>query len=114
MTANERAYLARLLQACSTIAQLQVLALAFRELVHEHDLAALARWLEEVDGANIPELTGFANGLRADRAAVEAGITLPWNQGQTEGQVNRLKTLKRTMYGRGKLDLLKLRLLRAA
>ena len=111
---NERAYIAQLLQACPTIARLQVLALAFRELVHQHDLAAFARWLEEVDKAGIPELTGFANGLRADRTAVEAGITLPWSQGQTEGQVHRLKMLKRVMYGRGKLDLLKLRLLRTA
>jgi transposase len=77
-------------------------------------LATFAKWLDEVDQADIPEFTGFANGLRADRAAVEACITLPWSQGQTEGQVNRLKMLKRAMYGRGKLDLLKLRLLRAA
>jgi transposase len=114
LTAKERAYIAHLLEASPTIARLQVLALAFRELVHQHDLAAFATWLEEVDQADIAELTGFANGVRADRAAVEAGITLPWSQGQTEGQVNRLKTLKRAMYGRGKLDLLKLRLLRAA
>jgi transposase len=114
LTSNERTYIAQLLQACPTIARLQVLARTFRDLLHQHDLAAFAEWLEEVDTANIPELTGFANGLRADRAAVEAGITLPWSQGQTEGQVNRLKTLKRAMYGRGTLDLLKLRLIRAA
>jgi transposase len=114
LTEHERVYIAHLLPACPTIARLQDLALAFRNVVHEHDLAAFARWLEQVDQAGIPELTGFANGLRADRAAVEAGITLSWSQGQTEGQVNRLKTLKRAMYGRGKLDLLKLRLLYAA
>jgi transposase len=114
LTANEQAYLTHLLPACPTIARLQCLALAFRDVVHDHDLAGLAHWLEEADQAGIPELTGFANGLRADRAAVEAGITLSWSQGQTEGQVNRLKTLKRAMYGRGKLDLLKLRLLHAA
>jgi DNA-binding NarL/FixJ family response regulator len=56
LTANERAYLAHLLHACPTIAQLQVLALAFRELVHQHDLTALAKWLEEVDQSDIPEL----------------------------------------------------------
>jgi len=96
------------------MARLQVLALAFRELVQQHDLAACGTWLEDVDEAGIPELSGFANGLRADRTAVEAGITLPCSQGQTEGQVNRQKTLKRAMDGRGKVDLLKLRLLRTA
>jgi len=114
LTENERAYLAKLLQACPTIARLQALALAFRELVHQHDLAAFAQWLQDVDQLDIPELIGFANGLRAARAAVEAGITLSWSQGQTEGHVNRLKMLKRAVYGRGKLDLLKLRLLHAA
>jgi len=113
-TEHERAYVAQLQQACPPIARLQTLALAFRELVHQHDLAAFAGWLVEADQADMPELSGFAHGLRADRAAVEAGITLSWSQGQTEGQVNRLKALKRAMYGRGKLDLLKLRLLRAA
>lgn len=59
-------------------------------------------------------MSGFVNGLRADRAAVEAGITLSWSQGQTEGQVNRLKALKRAMFARAKLDLLKLRSVHAA
>jgi transposase len=111
LTAHERAYLMQLQQICPPIGRLQVLARAFYDIVHQHDLAAFARWWDEAERAGLPELTGFADGLRADRAAVEAGLTLPWSQGQTEGSVNRLKTLKRAMYGRGKLDLLKQRLL---
>ena len=52
----------------------------------------------------------FANGLRSDYVAVEAALREPWSNGQTEGQINRLKTLKRQMYGRANIDLLKARL----
>ena len=54
--------------------------------------------------SEIPELAGFAEGIRRDGAAVRAAIALPWSQGQVEEQVNRLKLLKRQMYGRAKLD----------
>jgi transposase len=62
----------------------------------------------------MPELHGFAGGLRRDLHAVSAALQWEWSNGQTEGQVNRLKTLKRAMYGRAKLDLLRLRLVYAA
>jgi len=52
--------------------------------------------------------------LTDDRAAVEAGLSLEWSNGQTEGQVNKLKLLKRQMYGRANFDLLRRRVLRAA
>lgn len=113
-TDDERTYVHHLPHGRHTLARLQTLARTFRAIVRLHDVAALARWLDDADQSAIPELCGFANGLRADRAAVEAGITLPWSQGQTEGQVNRPKTLKRAMYGRSKMDLLRLRLLHTA
>jgi transposase len=56
-------------------------------------------------------VTGFAVRLEQDRSAVEAALTLPYSQGQTAGQINRLKTLKRTMYGRANFDLLHKRFL---
>ena len=56
----------------------------------------------------------FAATLDQDVAAVRAALTLPWSSGQTEGQINRLKLLKRNMYGRAKLDLLRRRVLLAA
>jgi len=59
-------------------------------------------------------MRGFAGGLRRDVAAVTAALEWAWSNGQTEGQVNRLKLLKRAMFGRGKDDLLRLRLIHAA
>ena len=58
--------------------------------------------------ASIPFFTPMDE---AERAAVRAGLTLPWSNGQTEGQVNRLKMLKRQMYGRANIDLLRQRVL---
>jgi len=58
-----------------------------------------------------PKLASFATGLRRDRAAVDAGLTLEWSQGHVEGQVNRVKVLKRVGYGRCGFDLLKQRVL---
>jgi transposase len=67
-----------------------------------------------VTASDIPELARFARGLMEDRAAVEAGLTLEWSNGQTEGQVNKLSFLKRSMYGRANFDPLRLRLLNVA
>ena len=111
LTNDEQRYVDQLRHECPVVAHLQTLARTFRDLVRTHDVAAFARWLEAADQSELPEGRGFAGGLRADRAAVEAGITLPWSQGQTEGQVNRLKTLKRAMFGRATFELLRLRLL---
>jgi transposase len=89
----------------------QRLVAEFQRVVKTHDIGALAAWLTAAQTSDVPELQGFALGIRQDRAAVEAGITEPWSQGQTEGQVNRLKAIKRTMYGRANFDLLRLRVL---
>jgi transposase len=67
----------------------------------------LPDWLAE---AETSALSSFARGLRADERAVTAALREPWSNGQTEGQINRLKTLKRQMYGRANLDLLRARL----
>ena len=56
-------------------------------------------------------VASFASGILRDRAAVQAAITQPWSNGQTEGQITKLKLVKRQMYGRGKLDLLQARLM---
>jgi transposase len=75
---------------------------------------AFEAWLVRATTSDIPELDRFAHGLTDDREAIEAGLTLEWSNGQTEGQVNKLKLLKRSMYGRANFDLLRLRLLQAA
>ncbi len=59
-------------------------------------------------------IASFARGLRSDFSAVAAALREPWSNGQTEGQINRLKTLKRQMYGRANTDLLRARLVAPA
>ncbi len=76
--------------------------------------ARLTRWLADAAGSATPQLTAFTTKLRQDLAAVRAGLTLPWSQGQTEGQILKLKLLRRQMYGRGNIDLVRKRALRAA
>jgi transposase len=80
-------------------------------MVRERTGQQLNRWLQAVEESNLPELESFADGVQQDKAAVLAGLTLQWSNGPTEGQVTRLKLIKRSMYGRAKLDLLKLRVL---
>jgi transposase len=64
-----------------------------------------------VDADDQPELRTFAAGIRQDLAAVTAGLTLPYSSGSTEGNVNRLKAIKRQMYDRASLDLLRIRVI---
>jgi transposase len=74
----------------------------------------LEQWIGEVAASGLPEFEAFVTKLRQDMAAVLAGLRLPWSQGQTEGQITKLKLLKRSMYGRGSFDLLKQRVLYAS
>jgi transposase len=74
----------------------------------------LEQWMTEAEATEIPELTAFVTKLRQDVDAVSAAFALPYSQGQTEGQINRLKLLKRSAYGRAKFDLLRQRVLYAA
>jgi hypothetical protein len=75
--------------------------------VHAHDLGAgrtaVGRLAERGTASHLPELESFAKGIQQDKAAVLAGLTLPWSTGPVEGHVNRLKLMKRSMYGRAKL-----------
>ena len=71
----------------------------------------LAGWLEGVEADDQPELRTFAAGIRQDLAAVTAGLSLPYSSSATDGNVNRLKAIKRQMYGRASLDLLRKRVI---
>jgi len=73
----------------------------------------LTAWAGSAEASPVPELRGFAAGLRKDWAAVTAGLTLPYSSGAVEGHVNRIKMIKRQMYGRAKPDLLRKRVLLA-
>jgi len=90
------------------------LAEAFIALVRGREAAQLDTWLHQAEHSAVPPLQRFAKRLRADYEAVRAALSLDWSNGQTEGQINRLKTIKRQMYGRANLDLLERRFLLAA
>ena len=90
------------------------LAQDFRVMVTKQQEAVLDRWLKEAKGSGIAELQSLAAGILRDFDAVRAALTLPYSNGQTEGQVNKLKGLKRQMYGRANFDLLRKRVLPAA
>jgi transposase len=83
----------------------------FQQMLRARDIAALAPWLLDAGGSL---LASFGKGLSADLAAVRAAFTEAWSNGQTEGQITKLKLLKRQMYGRARLDLLRARLVVAA
>ena len=73
--------------------------------------AELPEWLNTAETADLPALRSFATGLRRDLTAVTNGLTLPYSSGAVEGTVNRIKMLKRQMFGKAKFDLLRLRIL---
>ena len=107
----DRAYVKRLLAVSPALARVRDLAQRFAALVRAHTADALTPWLADAEHC---ELRGFAAGLRQDEQAVRGALILPWSSGQVEGQVTRLKLVKRQGYGRAKLDLLRARLVRAA
>jgi transposase len=90
------------------------LAEEFATLIRERKPERLDSWLQRAQDGTVVLLRRFAKRLSADYEAVRAAVTLGWSNGPVEGQINRLKMLKRTMYGRAGLDLLSRRFLLAA
>jgi transposase len=87
------------------------LAQDFCAIVRQRQADRFDDWLARVVVSGVAPLQRFAAGLRADYEAVKAGLRLPWSTGPVEGHINRLKMLKRSMFGRAKLDLLSRRFL---
>jgi transposase len=108
---REARYVATLKDLCPEIAQAHALLERFRTLVTERQLDQLDPWLDQCIQSGISELVGFAQGLRRDEAAVQAALRYDWSQGPVEGHVNRIKTIKRQMYGRAGFALLRRRVL---
>jgi transposase len=79
--------------------------------MREHRGEDLPAWIARVEQDDLPHLRQFANALLHDYEAVTAGLSTSWSSGQVEGQVTRVKLLKRAGYGRAKLDLLRTRIL---
>jgi transposase len=114
LSAADREYLGELWGLNSELERAYGLAQGFSRMLRERDPQMLDGWLEEASGSVSPELCGFAEGLRGDYEAVRAALSECWSNGQVEGQINRLKLLKKQMYGRANLDLLKRRAVGAA
>jgi len=86
----------------------------FKSLIRKQSRGTLQDWLTRAEASTCPEIRHFAEGIRRDESTVNAAITLPWSNGPVEGHVNRLKLIKRHMYGRAGFALLKARVLNAA
>jgi transposase len=95
LTVEQVAYLDRLRAHCPDVQTAQELAREFGRLVRERDRAALDAWIRAAETAGVAELRAVATFMRRDYAAIVMGRLLPWSQGQTEGQVTRLKLIKR-------------------
>lgn len=111
LTEEEHDALDAMQKAAAEISTAYTLAQDFVRMVRERTADALTDWIERATKSCVAELTSFANGLQRDLAAVTAGLSLSWSNGQVEGQINRLKLIKRTMYGRASFDLLRHRVL---
>lgn len=113
LKADERVLLDKLLAQDNALAHGYELLQHFRSLMKERDLNALDQWLRDAKESKIPSFMSLANSLTADWAAVTAAFQLPWSNGMLEGHVNRVKLIKRQMYGRAAFDLLRRRVLLA-
>ena len=113
LSASQSAYLATVLEAQPTLVEARTLALAFARLLRERDGAALDPWLVAAEASAVAALQRFAAGLRCDQAAVQATLEHTWSSGQVEGQVNRLKLVKREIFGRATFTFLRQRFLLA-
>ncbi len=110
---NEQETLAAICQASETASKTYELVQEFRHLLHHREGEKLDDWLAKVTKSQIRELQSFVLGVERDKAAVVAGLTLPQNNGLVEGKVNKLKLIKRMMYGRAGFPLVRQRVLHA-
>lgn len=114
LTPAEQTMRARLLGQAPDVAIALAHLATFRRLLRTRDAPALGPWLEAADSSPVSEVRGFAGSLRRDQAAVTAALSSPWSSGHVEGQVTKIKLIKRPMYGRAKFDLLRRRVLLAS
>jgi len=110
---EEQIRLDQLLKVSADVSLIYALLHTFLSMVRERKPGQLRAWMQEAVKSGLAELKSFVGGIERDYDAVKAALHLPWNQGQTEGFVNKLKTAKRMMYGRAGFELLRQRLLHA-
>lgn len=108
---TQEMFLLELLQQHPVVASCYLLTQQFTTMVRKRTHEKLPSWLKACRDSGIPEFTSFAAALKNDLSAIRAALIWEWNNGQLEGQINRLKLLKRQMYGRANFDLLRIRVL---
>lgn len=114
LLADERKALGKMREACEDVASAHPLARQFVRMIRLQKAEDFGPWLDAAEASGVADLRSFANEIGRERKAVEAALTLPHSNGQTEGQINKLKLIKRSMYGRANFDLLRQRVLGAA
>ncbi len=114
LSEGQAIYVERLCESSEEIAKAHELTEDFCAMLRRLEGERLDGWMEAARESQIAELDRFARSLRKDEAAVRAGLSLHWSNGQTEGQVHRLKLVKRQRYGRAGFELLRSRVLHAA
>jgi transposase len=113
-TVEAQARLDAIRAASADLAAALDLADEFTALIRKQSAGTLKEWLSQAELSPCPEVSHFAEGIRRDESAVGAAVTTRWSNGPVEGHVNRLKTIKRQMYGRAGFALLKARVVNAA
>jgi transposase len=108
---QQKAFRQALCEVSEVASQACQLARSFREMIEDRQSEKLDEWLHQAENSRIVEFERFATSLRADYDAVKAALIYSWSNGQVEGQVNRLKLIKRQMYGRANFGLLRKRVL---
>jgi transposase len=111
---DERLQLKEILDRSDVLSTTQRHVREFAEMLTDRHGEQLDDWMDDIQSTGAPALRSFAHGLRNDFDAVTAGLTLDYSSGAVEGTVNRIKTIKRQMYGRAKFDLLRKRILNPA
>lgn len=106
---EEKKIIQHLRRSSNQINNAYELAQSFQKMVRERTADEFENWLGQAEKSIVPGMKNFAVGLKRDYQAVKMALSQPWSNGQVEGQVNRLKLIKRQMQGRAKLDLLKQR-----
>lgn len=111
---DDRTLLDALTKTCAPVNEMRRLALDFRQLFRDGNAQRLDGWLEQAARSGLPDIQTLATSLVREREALLAAITLPWSNGPTEGVVNKIKLIKRQMYGRGSFETLRQRVLLAS
>jgi hypothetical protein len=111
LTDHQAEIVSTLKKQCPGFAAMRKLVLSFRSILRHGKVGTLNRWIKEAENSGITAMTRFVAYLKRDQAAVENAVVYGWSNGPVEGHINRLKAVKRQMYGRAGFELLRARVL---